>query len=892
MPAVSQPSFTTGELTPSLWGRVDIARYYTALKTCRNWIVRHTGGVCNRPGTKFINEVEDSANFTRLIPFEFSSSQSYALEFGDYVIRIIKDGGIVLWPSGPNVGLPVEIVTIYPSSVLPYLTYTQSNDVMTLTYPDYPTQQLSRSDHHLWSIASFDNVGGPFQDINITEANTVTVNAVSGNVTVTAVNAIFNSGMVGQQFYVEQSPDAQTRRWEVSAAVTINDKKRAGANYYQALTAGTTGTVRPDHLEGMAYDGDPGVSWQYLHSGFGIILLTGFTSNKVMTGTVLSRLPDQLMNASSVKNITAAVAFDPDGSLNSGDEYVLVTCAAHSFSSGETVTIASVGGMTDLNAAWQITVVDANSFRVALETSQVYTSGGTATRTLTAQPTYKWALEAWGGDQGYPATSIYYQQRQVFGGSSAQPQDNWMSRSAGYTDFGVSNPMLDDDAISFRLVAEKRLEIRHYIRMKNLIALTSEGPWLIQKEQGNPIPLTDPQGEGGVSYVRPLRVGKNAVYVEERGKAIRSLGYEFNSDSYEGKDLTLTGDHLLKGKEIVDWAFQKVPFRCVWAVLDDGSMLGLTYLPDQEVVGWHRHDTDGVIESVCCIAEGSEDAVYLVVKRTINGASKRYIERMASRFPVLSVDYFFVDCGLTYDGRLVGAGKVFTLSGGTAWDYTEDLTFTTAVNFFVGASDVGDAIILTDSTGELLRLTITAYVSAKIVTVKANRTVPAEFQGVASTGFQMARNTFTGLDHLEGKTVSILADGNNEPQAVVTGGTITLEYPAIVVHAGLPIDADIETLDLNVQGQSIQDKVKNVRSVTLLVESTRGLQAGPDVANLLEMSPLRSGQYDQPIEEETGVLKVNIISDWSDGGRVLIRQNKPLPATILAAIPEVVIGGA
>lgn len=890
MPSVSQPSFTTGEMTPSLWGRVDLARYYTALKTCRNWIVRPFGGVCNRPGTQFIDEVKDSADFTRLIPFEFSSSQSYSLEFGDYVIRIIKDGGIVLWPSGPSIGLPVEVVTIWPSSVLPYLTYTQSNDVMTLTHTDYPTQQLSRLDHHLWTLASFDNVGGPFQDINITEANTVSVNAVTGNVTITAANAIFNSDMVGQQFYVEQSPDSQTKRWEVAAAITINDKKRAQANYYQALTSGTTGTVRPDHFEGMAYDGDPGVSWQYLHSGFGIILLTGFTSDKIMTGTVLSRLPDQLTTGSSVKNITAAVLYDPDGVSSSGDEYILVTCAAHGFANGETVTIAAVGGMTVLNAAWQITVVDANNFKVSLETFQIYTAGGTATRSLVAQPSYKWAFEAWGGGEGYPATSIYYQQRQVFGGTVAQPQGNWMSRSAGFTDFGVSNPMLDDDAISFRLVAEKMHEIRHYVRMQNLIALTSEGAWMIQKEQGNPIPLTDPQEQGGASYVRPLRIGKNAVYVEERGNAIRSLGYEFNSDSYEGKDLTLTGSHLLFGKEIVDWTFQKVPFRCVWVVLDDGTMLGLTYLPDQDVVGWHRHDTDGLIESVCCIPEGKEDAVYLVVKRVINGVSKRYVERMASRFPVLSADYFFVDCGLTYDGRLVGAGVSWTLSGGVNWDYTETLTFTTATNFFTGASDVGDGITLTGSDGEL-RLTITAYTSAKIVSVRASRDVPADLRG-AGVGFQMARNSFSGLDHLEGKTVSILADGNVEAQQVVTGGAVTLAYPATVVHIGLPIEADIETLDINVQGQSIQDKVKNVRSVTLLVEKTRGLQAGPDVNNLLEMSPLRSGQYDQPVGEETGILKANIISDWSDGGRVLVRQDKPLPATILAAIPEVVVGGA
>lgn len=306
MTAVAQPSFTTGELTPTLYGRVDLARYYTALKTCRNFVVMPFGGVINRAGTRFIAEVLDSTKASRLIPFEFSSSQSYALEFGHLKERIIKDGGLVLWPSGPSEGDPVEVTTIWPSTELFFLKYSQSVDVMTLCHPSYPIQQLSRTAHHLWAFSSFNNVDGPFQDINITLSKTVRVNAVTGNVTITAAESIFNSAMVGQMFYIEQSPEVQIKKWEVSKDVMVNDVKRAGSHYYQALTTGTTGTVRPDHTDGAAYDGDPGVSWQYLHSGFGIILLTGFTTDKIMTGTVLKRLPESVMTGTSSRNITGA----------------------------------------------------------------------------------------------------------------------------------------------------------------------------------------------------------------------------------------------------------------------------------------------------------------------------------------------------------------------------------------------------------------------------------------------------------------------------------------------------------------------------------------------------------------------------------------------------------
>lgn len=887
MPAISQPSFTTGELTPSLYGRVDLARFYTALKTCRNFIVRPFGGVMNRAGTGFCTEVKDSTKKVRLIEFIFSSTQSYVLEVGPQYIRFITNGGYVL-----DGGVPVEITTPYLEDDLALIKYVQSADVMTLCRQTFKQRQLNRFSHTSWTLTDFDNTGGPFLDINTDTAKTVRTSNNVGNVTITANSAIFSNADIGRLFYIEQNPNANVRRWEVQKSVQINEIRRAGSSYYRAITAGTTGTVRPSVLEGYENDGDPGVAWEYIHSGYGIVKITGYTSATVVTGTVVSRLPDSVVGGAQTRNISGAQAFDPDATPGTGDEYVWVTCNGHGFSNGDVVTISGVVGMTILNNTWTISVIDSNRFRVNVDvTGQTYTSGGVATRTLTAVETYKWALEAWGGNQKYPTTAVYYQQRQVFGGTVGLPHTAWMSKSGGSLDFGQSVPLLDDDAITFALKSEMANEIRHFIRMKSLIALTSEAAWIIQKEQGNLVPITDPQDQGGASHVRPLKIGKKAIYVEDKGGAIRSLGYEFSSDTYEGQDLTLTASHLFFGKTIVDWAYQKVPFRCVWIVLDDGGLVGLTYLPDQEVVGWHRHDTDGLFESVCCVPEGSEDAVYVVVKRQINGVWKRYVERFNSRFFTKIEDAFFVDSGLSYDGRTVAANVVYTLSGGTDWTYQETLTFTTTTDFFVGISDVNDEIVLYDATGQALRLKIIEYVSTKIVKVLASRTVPEEFRGIQKTGFQMARDSFSGLGHLEGKTVSVFADGNVHGEKVVTSGSIQLETPAVVVHVGLPFDSDFETLDVNIQGQSIQDKKKNVRSVTLLVEKTRGLRVGPDPNNLLDVLPVPSGEYDKPISEVTGQMECNIISDWSTGGRVFVRQSDPLPVTILAAIPDVAIGG-
>jgi hypothetical protein len=894
---------TKGELSPSLYGRVDLAAYYLGLKTCRNFIVRPYGGVVNRTGSRFVSEVKDSAKRSRLIPFLFSSDDAFILELGDHVMRVYYRGAVVL--DGDEA--PVEVATVWAVADLPLLTFTQSGDVMTFCHPDYPIQQLSRYAADDWRFAEFANTEGPFLEINVDQGKTIKSNNYSGNVTLTATGWTFTPDMVGQMIRVEMSPDSITKAWEVQTVVWVNEIRKAGDSYYQALNgtiAGLevkTGTVRPTVTEGVEADGSPGITWKYLHSGFGIVRITGYTSPTEVTGVVLSRLPDSVCAGTISRAITGVDPGSPETS-GGGDPpstipmvNAVITAPAHGFYNGDSVTINGLVGIDGLNGVTaQIIVNDVNSFQLSgVYGTGVYVSGGTATKTLSGSPTYKFALEAWGGDQGYPAASSYYQQRQVFAGTKAKPQTVWMSRSAGFTDFGTSVPLLDDDAVSIELAAERRNVVRHLIRLTKLMALTSEAAWVIEKKTGDPLPNTDPQEEAGIHpAIRPLKVASKIIFVENKANVIRSLGYSYSSDSYEGEDLTVTASHLFTGRTVVDWAYQRAPYRCAWVVMSDGALLGITYMPDQQVSGWHRHDTDGLYESVTVVPEETEDVLYAIVRRNVGGVWKRYIERFATRQFTDVKDGFFLDSGLSYDGRDAGAGVSFTLTGGAAWGYEETLTFTTTAPFFAGASDEGDAIVLQDANGEDLRLRILNFISATVVTVLPNRTVPAEFRGALRTGFDVARDTFTGLGHLEGREVSILADGNVEAPAVVQGGAVTLPYPATVVHMGLAYVSDIETLDVNVQGQSLQDKTKNVRSVTLIVEKTRGLQAGPDENNLLDLSPLSSGGYDSPIAEETGPVKANVISDWSDGGRVLFRQANPLPASILAIIPEVQVGGA
>lgn len=833
-----QASFTGGELSPSLYGRVDLAKYQTSLKTCRNFVAMLYGGVRNRAGTKYIAEACDSSYRSRLIPFAFSTEQTYVLEFSEYKMRVFKDGGLVVYSSGANAGDPFELVTPYPASVLRDIKYTQSADVMTLVHPDYPPQSLSRTDHDAWTIEDFEHESGPFQDVNVDESETIYANASTGTVTITTNFNVFDSSYVGSFLYLEMAPNQSVEAWETSKKTENGDIIRANGRYYQATSsdpgggvARITGTLRPSHLEGKEWDGTGneegavyrapgsstnadayvGVEWEYLHSGFGVVQITAVTNATTATATVTKRLPAEVV-----------------GSGNA---------------------------------------------------------------------TYRWAFEAWGNTQGYPSCVTYYQQRMVFANTPAQPQTVWMSRTSAFPDFATSNPTVDDDAITFTIASRQVNAIRHMISIDKLILLTSGGEWIVSGAETDAITpasvSTKIQGYRGSSQVPPIVIGNTALYLQDKGQTVRDLGYEFASDSYTGNDLTILASHLVQGKQIVEWSYQQVPFSCVWSIRDDGTLLGMTYMREQQVIGWHPHDTDGEFESVCTISEGTEDAVYVLVKRVIDGATVRYVERFQTRYLDDIKDAFFVDAGLTYDGRNTSA-TTMTLTTDDDWAFNGGSTFTlTASASYFAAGDVGSEIHLTDDDGRILRLAIAAYTSATVVTVTLNRDAPEELQDTATTSWAHARKSFSGADHLEGKTLNVLTDGHVHPQVTIDSGEFELDYCATVVHAGLPIESDFETLDMsNPQGETVRDKKKIIPVVRMLLEESRGIFAGKDADNLLEFKQRSSENYDDPITLLTGLAEVRVIANWNTNGRVFVRQSDPLPLSILAAIPEVTVGGA
>jgi len=903
--SVAQRSFAGGEIAPAAYGRADQAKYATGARKVRNFIVQRFGGVTNRSGTKMVRETVGSTagKTTRARRFVYNDAQTYLLEWGDYTLRLIQAGvgvtvsGLAAWSAvttyeqGDLVSLAgvnyyakttslnltpasnpaawyampaggiLELPTPYPHADVRRLQFTQSADVMTIFHPTYPIHELRRYGATDWVLTP--------------AAFTPSISRPTGC-----------SSTVG-------GAGALSFRYRVTA-------------------------VKPETFE------------------------------------------ESLAGLETTKNITGATQANP----------CAITSVAHGYSTGDEITLASIGGMTQLNGQTvTITKTGADTYTLDGVNSTAYgayTAGGTSARTYaridsaatpsaSAPNVISWTASAGaleynvyketngvygfiGAAVGtsfkdinyapsgltnlatpatvfeaagkYPQTGAYIQQRFAAAGSGDAPEDIDMSRSGIFNDFSKSSPLQDDDAFGFSINDEEVNEVRHIVNMGKPVVFTSGSIWTLDGDASGALRwdsinpnLVDRRGS---SYLRPVTIGNSLLYVQARGTIIRDLQLDL-VQGQKGRDLTIYAQHLFDGYTVIAWAYQENPHSVLWVVRSDGKLLALTYVKEHEVWGWSQCETDGTFLDVETVPEGDEDALYVVVERTIGGTARRFVERFASRRVTdPSIDAYFVDCGGTYDGRNITA-TTLTLSTATTWAYTEPITCTASAAQFI-AGDVGNDYIL-EIGGASLRCHVTAYTDSTHVTIEPASDVPAAFQGVATAIWSRAVDQIGSLSHLEGKAVAVLADGcvlangYEDPQIVVSGGIITLPQHAAVVHVGLPYIADLETLDWeDPNAETLIDKKKIVQGVTLLVQDTRGGWAGcPKTTDdgtiewqrkyMNEIKQRATEEYSSPTDTRTGTFEVNATGTWGEKGRILIRQSDPLPMTVLAAIPRGKIGG-
>ncbi|KKL59798.1 hypothetical protein LCGC14_2211720 [marine sediment metagenome] len=412
----------------------------------------------------------------------------------------------------------------------------------------------------------------------------------------------------------------------------------------------------------------------------------------------------------------------------------------------------------------------------------------------------------------------------------------------------------------------------------------------------------------GASYIKPIVSGNTIVYVTADGSGVRSFAYSYQLRGYDGGDLTIYSQHFLKGHTIIDMTYLRSPESRLHFVRSDGKLLTMSLDSEQQLSAWTSWDTDGKYEACTNLQLGgaidhtghahshTEDALYVVVKRTINGNTVRYIEAVIQRYFDDVRDCFFVDSGKSYDAP-------FNISAITAASPVV-ITTSSAHGYSNGDEiDVFDAEWVPD-IDSLFNYAQPDQLNRRRYTVASKTSTTFELTTSAGvdidgSGFnayvqngtvRKALATMAGLDHLEGKAVDCLADGSVITSLTVSGGSITLPRKFSRVHVGLKYISDVETLNIEIPDGTIQGFLKKIPSVAIHFLRSRGIFVGPNKDNLFEMKQREFEEIGDPTALITGYKEMYLSPDWNSNGRVFLREKDPLPLTILSIVPTFEVG--
>lgn len=923
-------SFAGGELSPSMYGRTDIAKYDSGAAVLRNFFVLRYGGAANRPGFKFIAQTYNNKKAV-LIPFMYSTDQNYIVEITAGRCQFYTDGGIVVKEDGT----PYSIENFFSDKDLEdaaKIKYTQSADVLFIVHPAHAPMTLTRYGNLDWRFEAMDITGGPFDETRYNNNSIITKvlewrkpgaynitipsSALSINIEmagggggggggierkteylsikfsggtggrgafitkeileipsepISLIVGAGGTGGQGKQTGIGGSADNGNSGGTSSAlginalgggggkGATVGDDGGNGTSYGSGalggnggygnvsgmsgndgwirlsytLSIGNNATVKASEVYGditltassaIFSKGDEGSSFS----------LTHFLETDYKKGTPISTGGDLQVSVLPKSNVyVESFGFwDGNFSLEKYDPVSLqwVNVRTQSGNRSQNYSLTEENTSESI-ASYRVTSTEFNTdvwsgenekqrgyitiqsiggdytghVLITEYVSPTVVKGTVKKQLASTDETRDFAFAAWNGEKGYPSATGFYEDRLVFAGSKGFPQTFWTSKTGDYYNFGTSIPSADDDGITATLNGGQMNGIKAIIAFGEMLLLTAGGEFKVSgggKAITGSNVLSQPQEYRGVSDVNPVTIGSRIIYVQHQGNIIRDLAYSYDVDKYTGDDLNLLASHLFEGHKIISMAYQQIPNSIVWCVRDDGLLLGLTYIKEQDIYAWHQHTTaGGKFVSVCNIGGSTEDKLYAVIER----GGQYYVEIMESRDKSTNVeDQFFVDSGITYEG---------------------------------------------EPTDEI-----------------------------------------SGLEHLEGYTVAILADGNVLPQQTVENGKVLLGNEYKKVHVGLPIDAEIKTLpiDFTAQDGTYLSRKKRIATVTLLLKDSRGGLFGMKENELDEFKWRSNEAYGEPISLQTGKFKVTIKSaTYDETQQIIIKQPDPLPMTVLSLIPEI-----
>ena len=768
--AVQLTNFTGGELSPRLDGRNDLAKYASGCSTLENLVVYPHGSAARRPGTNFVAAVKDSTKKTRLIPFEFSTTQTYMLEFGNQYIRFYKDNGQIL-----SSGSAYEISTPYLEAELFDLKFAQSADVMYICHPNHETEKLSRTGHTSWSLTDVDFLDGPYLDTNI---STTTI----------------------------------------------------------TMSAHTVGTGRT-------------------------------------------------MTASAVTGINGGSGFlttDVGRLVRFRDGYGKITARTNT-------TVVTVEILEDMGSS---------------------------------SASIDWSLGAFSDTTGHPSCVTFFEQRLVFAATLNNPQTVYFSKSGDYEnmDANIGGTIADDDAIIYTIASNQVNAIRFMTATRTLIIGTAGGEFAVSGGGAdNAITPTNilikKQSNHGAANIDAISVGNATLFLQRARRKIRELAYNFDVDGYVAPDMTILAEHITEGG-LTQVAYQQEPNQIIYATREDGELVGLTYQREQQVTAWHRHIFGGrfgiatiTVSDYANIANGTKltltksDGTTVDFDSTTGTAGTNEFKTETNNNTTATNLKTAINAHANFTATVSSAVVTVTETAHEATGYLTiksfDKTRLTATSEGKAVVD-SVAVIPTDDkeyqTWIIVKRTINGATKRYVEYLNE-----LDFDETDNTSFNFldsalsysgsAVTNLSGLSHLEGQVVSILADGATHPNETVSSGAITLDRSAKDVKIGLAFTSLLQTMriDAGSQDGTSQGKTKRIYDITVRMYETIGVEVGPDLSEM-ERIPFRTSAnlMDEGIPPFTGDKEVEFRGNYETDGFIFVRQTQPLPFTILSLYPRLV----
>jgi len=843
--AVQLTNFTGGELSPRLDGRNDLTKYSSGCKTLENLIVYPHGAAARRPGTSFVAEVADSDNKTRLIPFEFSTTQTYMLEFSNLKIRVYKDNGSVL--EGDKV---ISGITKANPAVVTATSHGYSNgDEVVITEVVGMTELNGKR---------FLVAGVTTNTFQLTDKDGTNINSTSFTT--------YGSAGVSNKVFEITTPYTTAQLFDIKFAQSADVMYITHPSHEVAKLSRTGHTTWS--LDEVSFTKGP------------------FQDPNITTTT--------LTPASSAVGTGVDITASAITGINSGVGWLAT----------------DIGRQIYFNSGYAIITARTSSTVVVVTITTAFTN----TSAITA-----WQLGSFSDTTGHPSCVTFFEQRLIFAGTTNQPQTIFFSKSGDYEnmDANLSGTIADDDAIIYTIASNQVNAIRFMTATRTLIIGTAGGEFTVSGGgTDNAVTPTNilikKQSNHGAANVDAIAVGNATLFLQRAKRKIRELAYNFDVDGYLAPDMTILAEHITEGG-LTQIAYQQEPNQIIYAVRGDGELVGLTYQREQQVTAWHRHIFGGIFGTATITVTdyaNIKNGTRIVLKKSdgttttftsATSATSGFFHNATSNNQTATNLKTLIDADSNFTATV--SSNVVTIKEvvSTGLDYLTISSFDIAR---LTATSEGKsicesvAVIPTDDTEYqvyvIIKRTVNGssrryveYLNNVDFTETDNTTFNYLDSALAYSG--TAVTTLSGLDHLEGQTVHILADGATHPTKIVSSGSVSLDRSSTDVKVGLGYNSILQTmrLDAGSQNGTSQGKTKRIYEITVRLYESVGVEVGPNLSDM-ERIPFRTSAdvMDQGIPTFTGDKAVEFRGNYDTDGFIFVRQTQPLPLTVLSLYPE------